>query len=676
MANYTLTITTNESAYISQTHPDTNYWNAEYMPSSFYDNTALLRVPQLAQYHKKALLSFQISGYGRYSISDATASVEFSIGDIVKDIDFQKVTYYTLPYFNRWFLARTGSFGVNNDWVSTGVESRRSELEYIMRVLKGELLLAKIEIGGFASETAGRFYLTGSSFNPYITLVFSDYNPTTERHSPSSGFINEKLDNKFSWTISQPVSYESINQSSALFSWRVVGSDTVHDISVLGSDMFVTVPANTFPEGEIEWRVKVTSDDNMEGPFSEWMKLTTVDATPTCKNLSPNNTYLNGAVKNRLEWDYSIDTGSNPTGFEVQYMSESGWVGLGSEENNNTYYDIPPYTLPAGQISWRVRAKNSDGVWSEWSDPALIIVQSPPMAPTISNITNTARPVVSWQASGQQSYILEVFSGYACVYSSGEIATDAKKHRITDYLDCGDYNARLRVKNVFGLLSEAGTLQFTLSYGRPTMPVLQSRAVQNGVQLTIANYSLFSKVYILRDGIPIHKMTSNVWTDYTALGTHQYVARGVNASDCYTDSPPVLGESTVDICQIACVESPGEPVYLKYRRGSRPTIAGELALEGTGVYLAGRTYPIYEFSEHRSEGYTLTYTCRKTDDFDALRELAFKGALMLYRDMLGNRFYCVITGLSPTQDGIGTDFSLSVVRVDCVERIDYDLPGV
>lgn len=55
-----------------------------------------------------------------------------------------------------------------------------------------------------------------------------------------------------------------------------------------------------------------------------------------------------------------------------------------------------------------------------------------------------------------------------------------------------------------------------------------------------------------------------------------------------------------------------------------------------------------------------------------IKELAISRKTVLYRDVRGNCFYGIISALQFDQDRYSTDFSISLLRVDHVGRIEYD----
>ena len=101
-------------------------------------------------------------------------------------------------------------------------------------------------------------------------------------------------------------------------------------------------------------------------------------------------------------------------------------------------------------------------------------------------------------------------------------------------------------------------------------------------------------------------------------------------------------------------------------------LSAEMEPAGESMNFAGRKYPIYEFGEFLSESYDSSFSVRTREEWDRIKELAISRKTVLYRDVRGNCFYGIISALQFDQDRYSTDFSISLLRVDHVGRIEYD----
>ena len=495
---------------------------------------------------------------------------------------------------------------------------------------------------------------------------------------PSGGLISQDEDNTFTWSIGNdyPELFSS-TQIAAKFRYQESSAETYTEIDIEDGTQSYTVAASTFTAASVDWQVQIESEDEFWTDETAWFTLDTgEDSLSTAVCVSPVNKAVNGAIDNTFSWTHIIDTGTEPTGADLQYMIPEGeWTTLATVTGSDTHTVIAAGTLPSGTVYWRVRTYNANSEAGEWSGAAYIAVRAAPSAPSISSISNAARPVVRWQSSSQVSYELNVLSGINTIYSTGEIPGTVKVHGVTDYLDDGSYTVQLRIKNEYSLWSGWTTGGVTISTTKPDAPTITATAITNGVRITVDVSADITTMYLLRNDIPIAKITGT-YDDYAAVGTNTYVVRGVDVGDNFADSEEAEAETVINHAVIAAVDDLEEMVSLIVRRGDYPTSPRSKTYISASNNYAGRTYPVITFSEFLSESYSPIYAFSSATDFDALNELADRRQAILYRDARGDSYYGAIVGLPSERDRLGYTFTLNITRVDYVEEIDYDAPGV
>ena len=330
-------------------------------------------------------------------------------------------------------------------------------------------------------------------YPPYIVVEYQNSELKIAGCSPQSGFVNEKAPVRLSWSIT-PSSRNAVGratQRSASVQWRQAGTTTVHTIAVSSASTFCIVPANTFPNGAVEWRVSATSVDGVSTPWSDWYSLTTTDSQIAAPDgLSPDGELLDGARPIALYWRHNSPLGTAPTAFETQVDLEtgSGWRPLSGKTDSTESTDtIPANTLPSGYVSWRVRDYNSDGIASPWSEPARITVRAAPRLPVFRTLeSGTARPMIRWYVSGQVAFQIEAIpqGGTAALYRSGTLFTTENAHRIPMLLPNGAYLLRLRVQNQYGLWSEWAETALAVEAPKRWKLLLEGQPVESGAQLS------------------------------------------------------------------------------------------------------------------------------------------------------------------------------------------------
>ncbi|MCI8442848.1 MAG: hypothetical protein HFG27_09995 [Provencibacterium sp.] len=328
-------------------------------------------------------------------------------------------------------------------------------------------------------------------FPPYIQVEYKNSELMIAGCSPQSGFVNEKQPVRLDWSLvpCSPNAVGRATQKSASLQWRPKGSSSVQTVSVSGASTFCVLPANTLPNGSIEWRVSAVSADNVSAPWSDWYTLTTIDNQISAPDsLSPDGELLDGARPIALSWRHNSPLGTPPSAFEAQVDLETGygWRELsGKILSSESAYTIPANTLPSGYVSWRVRDYNSDGQPSPWSSPARMTVRAAPRAPVFRTLqSGTARPLIQWFVSGQVALQIEITSGREMLYRSGTIFSTENSHRIPVLLPNGIYTLRLRIQNQYGLWSPWEETSLAIQAPKKWKVTLEGQEIEAGAQLS------------------------------------------------------------------------------------------------------------------------------------------------------------------------------------------------
>lgn len=537
-----------------------------------------------------------------------------------------------------------------------------------------------ISVNDRSGNSPSIIYGYHSQHRPALNVTSDDVELVATNPIPAAGgFVDRSKAARFTWD----VTYDTANvpgviyQKSATIRWRPKGTESYTEVHVGGDEQEFIFAENTFSSGYFEWCISILSDDDVQGEFSEWIEFSTVDSTSTAIPISPVDMYFDVNEAQLFTWKHIISSGSPQTKFDLQYSDDAAnWVDIQSETTDRENYLVPAGTLPTGKLFWRVRTYNADGVGGEWSNPASIIGIGKPKPPRISNITNQARPNISWQTDDQIAFRVQVYLEGAILVDSMETAGSIKSYQIPEYLNDGRYTFRVCIKNSNGQLSDWSTASAKITTTKPTPPIVTGRAVENAAYITAQLAGEISRAYLLRDGVPIANFTG-AYYDYSEIGEHEYAIRVINADDNFADSEPVFVKIDIKcVAQIAPEDDLSNIVPLKFRRGEPAALSAGIEPTGENMYFAGRRYPVYEFSEFLSETHESSFSVRSQDEWRRIKELAQSRKTVLYRDIRGNCFYCIISALQFDQDWYTTDFSISLLRVDRVDRIEYAAPEV
>lgn len=494
-----------------------------------------------------------------------------------------------------------------------------------------------------------------TSSPPYMEVTIdTDY---LYLETTSTGFVDSSKDFKFEWKIA-PTLYlydPMTSQTSAQFRLRKKNDGNIQTTDISGETAFHVISANSLESDVYEWQVSVITDDGRTAT-TEWQEFTTVDGTSSAKIIRPNLITLDGSAVNRFEWEHTISTASLPRGYEIQYReSDSQWQTLiDQKQTDQTYYDVPANTLPAGNLEWRVRTYNSNLTPGNWSDSASIIVRSAPPAPIITSVTSSPRPVISWQSEGQIQAEVRINDSTRSVLSA------AKSYRWEDFLPDGFITVNVRVKNQFDLWSPWASAQTTIK-NTPSGQITLSASVSNyAVSLSIN--STYPQNYIYRDDVLIGKAvnregvdTAFTYLDDTALGSHSYYAMGVDDQSNYQQSERITEKVSVPFGVIGELKALSW-IELKRKRGSYPSHDIKRSYPVTMVYYSGNPLPVAYVSNELDASHTLEFTTDKTTA-DHLENLT--GKTVIYKDVRGDLIIGVLVSVECSRDR-ATDVKLSI----------------
>ena len=494
-----------------------------------------------------------------------------------------------------------------------------------------------------------------TSSPPYLEVtVDTDY---LYLETTNTGFVNQSKDFTFEWKIAPTLHlYDPMtSQTSAQFRLRKKNDGNIQTTDISGETAFHVISANSLESDVYEWQVSVTTDDGRTAT-TEWQEFTTVDGTSSAKIIRPNLITLDGSAVNRFEWEHTISTASLPRGYEIQYREgDSQWQTLiDQKQTDQTYYDVPANTLPAGNLEWRVRTYNSNLTPGNWSDSASIIVRSAPPAPIITSVTSSPRPVISWQSEGQIQAEVRINDSTRSVLSA------AKSYRWEDFLPDGFITVNVRVKNQFDLWSPWASAQTTIK-NTPSGQITLSASVSNyAVSLSIN--STYPQNYIYRDDVLIGKAvkregvdTAFTYLDGTALGSHSYYAMGVDDQSSYQQSERITEKVSVPFGVIGELKALSW-IELKRKRGSYPSHDIKISYPVTMVYYSGNPLPVAHVSNELDASHTLEFTTDKTTA-DHLENLT--GKTVIYKDVRGDLIIGVLVSVECSRDR-ATDVKLSI----------------
>jgi hypothetical protein len=390
------------------------------------------------------------------------------------------------------------------------------------------------------------------------------------------------------------------------------------------------------------------------------LTVTTSDSVPTAQNLTPNQTFIDGAASQQLSWTYSNEAGGAQKSFQIQKSQDnSTWADVATVTSANTYYDLPADTFSAGHWYWRVKVTSEWDIASEWSASAHIVVQADPAAPYITSGGTGPRPTVVWQAVDQQAY--QITAG---TYDSGTVFGTVKTHKVPIYLPDGAATVKVRIQNSFGLWSPWSEVGLTVTHSGVATVTLS--ATQSNSEISLSWTGAHGIYYIYRDDDLIASTTAKSYVDRLTNGAHSYTVRGAT-DDAYDLSAAVPVTAVCTTAMMADIDNISW-VYLRGRRGAKPSVSASISQQIVYQHYSGRALPVADISEHVDEAYTFEYSFLTVAEANAARALL--GKVVIFKTPRD----CIIGVLESTpynRDRWSTDFTFTIRAVDYLSGVTY-----
>lgn len=691
----TFTVQASGSTAVAKNHPNTNYSNLTQY-KLFADpftgeagnvkqgDNIYIKFPVPGDAYKfKRVSKVTLSFYAQPTEDSGNGykKIWTYVNALKSQFDTSTITYATRPEVSQTYTGISehadGEWTALNEIVQLNavfdLAQYRSKKEEVKEGIKNGFVVAFR--GAVSGTSEAVFYGEKSTRKPFLTCEYSNDNVgiKADNLSPSAGaFVNRTQKNTFTWdaeddTGPTQVCFAEVKQTYAVFEWRVKNANTSSTINVSGSTTACTVPANTFPSGTIEWRVKVTANSGT-ATTSAWQEITTTDVTPSCKPVSPSGIVIDATIVNRFSWKHIISTGTPQSKADLQWSADgTTWNTLATVTGKNQYYDVPANKFTSGTKYWRVRTYNTDGTASAWSEKAEFIAINAPSAPSIVIQSTGPRPRITWQTSEQEAYQLTLSNGYA----SGTVYGTEKAWRSPVYLADGSYTVRVRVQNKYGMWSEWSAAALPISHTEGEAINLTVTASHEAA-LTWQTAGSYNFYLVERGGVAIARTAQKQYIDHTSIGSVTYRVRG-----CYdeSDNYGVSNSETVEILpetNMICDLETGVWLEMRLSETQLRTNRTSFSAGVSTVHLAGLAYPVEERSEQRDRAMSVACAWPHAQRAAALALEALVGRLVCIKDRYGNMAIGSLPSLESNCDEFMRRYSFTISHTNREEAITID----
>lgn len=214
-----------------------------------------------------------------------------------------------------------------------------------------------------------------SSDYPLLTIEYEDVLPVPPTLLyPSDVYVDSDRELTFRWTFN---TLSQSKQKGYISQWRKAGESSWNTLSVeTTQETTYTAPANTFPTGQIEWRLQTIDEINQASDYSIAQFI--VKGKPSL----PVITSVKNDALTVIEW-----TASDQVGYEIEIKKDGDIIYRDSKSTKETIIK-PNLFLQDGNYELRLRTLNSYSLWSSFASRIFTISTSKPNKPSVSVLVN------------------------------------------------------------------------------------------------------------------------------------------------------------------------------------------------------------------------------------------------------------------------------------------------
>lgn len=243
-----------------------------------------------------------------------------------------------------------------------------SSLDAVRQGFEYEYLVCQMYAAYYKSTMEVNYWPYFSKTKEHVLdLYYEDVIPIIGTEFPVDINIKNTIDHIFTWSYSEDV---NVGQKSFDIEWSTDG-ESWSATHVESENHYHTFVANTFPAGSIQWRVKVTNNDDQVSDYS-YGAFNAIGVTD-----APDNITVTNDAKPTISW-----TVDNQDAFEIVIVEKgvNKYVSDMVVGSNARSYQIP-IVLENGTYIASVRVLNQFGIYTDWTSASFVINKTAPTAP-------------------------------------------------------------------------------------------------------------------------------------------------------------------------------------------------------------------------------------------------------------------------------------------------------
>lgn len=202
--------------------------------------------------------------------------------------------------------------------------------------------------------------------------------------SPNGTSIDRAQIQRLSWQYNDPNAGDG--QSKFDLQWRPVGSGTWNTVTQTSPNQYWNAPANIFPHGNIEWKVRTYDQANVVGPYSAQVVFAAGDKPIAPTIIEPTETIT--IPRPNVSW-----SSADQVSYQVQVLNDLSAVVWDTNEviSGNKVVTVGIDLANNKTYTFKVRIKNADSLWSDYATSTQPVSYTPPATPTIAVTSQTEK---------------------------------------------------------------------------------------------------------------------------------------------------------------------------------------------------------------------------------------------------------------------------------------------
>lgn len=572
-----------------------------------------------AEFHKSQAVTFRWSYSESKDVGQKSFSIKYTIGGKTQTVSRSTSNhYYTFP---------SGTFS-------------EGEVSYYLTVTNNDN----------QSSTSG----------PYTAVCVPSY-PSVEATYPVNISVPKSQPFTITWKFS-----ETASTGQRGYSIRITQNGKTKTYQGTGEATSYTIPAYQYVDGTVTYSITVTNNDGQsatKGPYS----FNIVPSYPTIKGVYPVDVLVKKSKEFSIAWNYSETVAVGQTKYWI-YITQNGQTTEYVGTSANHFHTIEANTLSNGACSYTIKVLNKDGQYGTCGPYEFVMVGDSD-APEIVEVTNDAKPVITWEIDSQNAFEIVIYDdNEKKVYESGVVVDEhLRNHQVNTLLENGKYMVNIRALNIYGYYTPWGTHYLTLDAECKS-------SIKNIYVFATREYGVSAncevtggKAYVIRKkadagNIEIIGEYKEGFVDYTAPlnDTYQYAIR---LYDCgIIDSAWRVTKVKADGVVIRDFQNERNFVNLWMSDEEIFSIYMEDSREKNLIKCLGRTYPIKEQGEWQASKRSFkAYVTEQ--ELKVLTDMKINGKVVKYQAE-GEYMVCDmdLTDNGPYMDG--RNVTVNLTRVD------------